>query len=130
VPGFLVVVGLAVWARVREGALLGGALTDLARQGYVDASELAWLARLPGRRAARRNAALRGGPAAERMMRDYQQQAIELAALHSQVLRGTAPRDYVHRGALMARRLAALRTHLMYPQHAAVSFPRHRRCQG
>jgi RsiW-degrading membrane proteinase PrsW (M82 family) len=126
VPGFLVLVGLAIWARVREGRMLTRAMTDLARLGYLGAEEVPWLVRLPARRTARRNAALRGGPQAERVMREYQQQAIELAALHNRVLRGTAPDDYGRRGALMAQRLGALRVHLTYPQHAAASLPRHR----
>jgi RsiW-degrading membrane proteinase PrsW (M82 family) len=129
VPGFLVVVGLAVWFRVREGAMLTRSLEDLARHGYVPRDEVPWLVRLPARRTARRNAALRGGPQGEALMREYQQQAIELAALHNRVLRGTAPSDHVVRGAHMVQRLAALRAHLMlpqmFPQHAAHS-PRHR----
>jgi RsiW-degrading membrane proteinase PrsW (M82 family) len=127
VPGFLVLVGLAVWARVREGTMLERALTDLARLGYLDHDEVPWLVRLPARRTARRNAALRGGPEAEDVMREYQQQAIELAALHTRVMRGTASPDFIQQGALMAQRLAALRAHLMLPQHAAGSLPRHRR---
>jgi protease PrsW len=126
VPGFLVLVGLAIWFRVREGAMLTRSLNDLARLGYVPSAEVPWLVRLPARRTARRNAALRGGPGAEALMREYQQQAIELAALHNRVLRGTAPRDHTDRGAHMAQRLAALRAHLMLPQHAAHSLPRHR----
>ncbi len=129
VPGFLVVVGLAIWFRVREGAMLTRSLEDLARQGYLPPSEVPWLVRLPARRTAVRNAALRGGPQAEALMREYQQQAIELAALHNRVMRGTAPRDHAVRGAHMVNRLAALRAHLMppqiWPQHAALS-PRHR----
>jgi hypothetical protein len=129
VPGFLVVVGLAIWFRVREGAMLTRSLEDLAGQGYLPPSEVPWLVRLPARRTAMRTAALRGGPHAEALMREYQQQAIELAALHNRVLRGTAPRDHAVRGAHMVDRLAALRAHLMLPQflpqHAAVS-PRHR----
>jgi protease PrsW len=127
VPGFLVLVGLAVWFRVREGRLLARALCDLAERGYLPSNEVHWLVRLPARRAARANAALRGGPYAERVMREYQQQAIELAALHSRVLRGTAPEDFGTRGALMAQRLAALRAHLVLPRHAVESLPQHRR---
>ena len=128
VPGFLVLVGLAIWFRVREGGILSRSLTDLARRGYVHPDEVPWLVRLPARRSARSNASLRGGPAAGQMMREYQQQAIEFAALHHRVMRGTAPRDFTERGALMAQRLAALRAHLMLPQHAApATLPRHRR---
>ncbi len=127
VPGFLVLVGLALWFRVREGGILSRSMTDLARRGYVHPDEVPWLTRLPARRSARNNAAMRGGPEAARLMKEYQQQAIEFAALHHRVLRGTAPKDFADRGALMAHRLAALRAHLMLPQHAAQSGPRHRR---
>ncbi len=126
VPGFLVLVGLAIWFRVREGAMLARSLSDLAARGYLHRNEVPWLVRLPARRTARRNAAYRGGAEAERVVREYQQQAIELAALHNRVLRGTAPADYADRGALMARRLVALRSHLVLPLHAADATPRHR----
>ncbi len=126
VPGFLVLVGLAIWFRVREGAMLARSLHDLARLGYLPHAEVPWLVRLPARRTARRNAALRGGPPAEALMREYQQQAIELGALHNRAMRGTAPSDHAQRGALMVQRLTALRAHLMLPQHAAHTLPRHR----
>jgi protease PrsW len=127
VPGFCVLVGLAIWFRVREGGLLSRSMEDLARRGYIHPDEVPWLVRLPARRSARNNASQRGGPAAGQLMREYQQQAIEFAALHHRVLRGTAPDDFPDRGALMAHRLAALRANLMLPQHAAQSMPRHRR---
>ncbi len=126
VPGFLILVGLAIWFRVREGAMLARALTDLAQHGYLPLEEVPWLVRLPARRAARSNAAARGGPAAEAVLREYQQQAIELATLHNRVLRGTAPEGSLERGALMAQRLRLLRDHLLLPGHAAASLPRHR----
>lgn len=109
VPGFFVMAGLAGWARAREGRILAQAMQDLAGRGYLPDHELTWLTRLPARKAARRHAARVGGPAAERAMRDYQQQVIALAALHHMVLRGRAPDDYALRGAEMVQRLAALR---------------------
>jgi len=123
VPGFFVLVGLAIWFRVREGAMLARSLSDLAYRGYLLPAEVPWLARLPARRAARRNAARGGGPLAERLMKDYQHQAIEFAALHNRVLRGTAPRDFSERGARMAQRLWALRMHLLGPQHLWAAGP-------
>lgn len=122
VPGFFVLVGLAIWFRVREGRMLARSLADLAYRGYLQPAEVPWLARLPARRTARRNAA-RGGPLAERLMKDYQRQAIEFAALHNRVLRGTAPRDHLERGALMAQRLWALRMHLLGPHNVAAPAP-------
>lgn len=129
VPGFLTVASLAVWFRVREGVVLAHSLVDLANRGYLLPQEVPWLVRPPARRFARANAALRGGPQAEKLMRDYQQQAIEFAFLHHRVMRGTAPADFAQRGALMAQRLAALRAHVMPPQQAvppSTAHPRER----
>ena len=126
VPGLLTLAGLAVWFRVREGKMLARSLTDLAGHGYLSLDEVPWLVRLSARRTARSNAALRGGTMGERVMRDYQQQAIELAMLHDRVIRGRAPAEARERGELMARRLAVLRAHLMFPTHADLSWPQHR----
>ncbi len=115
VPGLLVVVGLAIWFRVREGRMLNRSLVDLAQRGYLHPQELPWLTGLPARRTARAQAARWGGPGAAEVMRDYQQQAVQLATLHNRVLRGTAPPDYAARGAAMAQRLAALRSHVAQP---------------
>ncbi len=114
-PGLLVVVGLAVWFRVREGRMLTRSLTDLAQRGYLHRDELPWLTGLAARRTARSQAARWGGPGAAEVMRDFQQQAVQLATLHDRVMRGTAPPDYAQRGAAMAYRLAALRGHVAQP---------------
>ena len=121
VPGLLVVIGLALWFRVREGRMLNRSLVDLAQRGYLHPQELPWLTGLPARRTARAQAARWGGPGAAEIMRDYQQQAIQLATLHNRVLRGTAPPDYAQRGAAMAQRLAALRRHVTQPAPRAVA---------
>ena len=123
VPGFFVLVGLAIWFRVREGGILSQALTDLARRGYVHPDEVPWLVRLPARRTARTNAVLRGGPAAGRLMREYQQEAIELGFLHDRYLRGTAPADFAERGAVMVARLRALRPYVEYPRRTGPQLP-------
>jgi protease PrsW len=125
VPGFFALVGLAVWFRVREGRMLARSLTDLARRGYLQVQEVPWLVRPPARRTARRNARLRGGPEAERMMREYQRQAIELAVLHDRVMRGRSPRGSHERGVHMAHRLGVLRAHVMFPRHAAYAVMPH-----
>ena len=109
VPGFLAMVGLALWGRAREGRMLARAMQDLTRYGYLSQAELPWLVTLKARREARRDAATRGGPAHARLVRDYQQQVVELATLHNRVLRGTAPAGSQERGALMLGRLTALR---------------------
>jgi hypothetical protein len=104
---------------MREGRVLARSLESLAGYGYLSPQEVPWLARIPARRSARGHAALQGGPQAEHLMREYQQQAIELAVLHNRVMRGTAPPGSAERGALMTQRLAALRAHVSLAQHPA-----------
>ena len=124
VPAFLLLVGFAVWARNREGRMLTRSLSDCARRGLIGAAEVPWLVRLSARRASRRGARAYGGPAAERVMREYQQQAIELGFLHDRYLRGTAPADVAERGTAMVQRLHALRPYVQFPHPApAPAFP-------
>jgi RsiW-degrading membrane proteinase PrsW (M82 family) len=118
VPAFLLLVGFAVWARKREGQMLTRSLGDCARRGLIDGAEVPWLVRLPARRACRRFAKAHGGPIADKVMREYQQQAVELAFLHDRYLRGTAPPDFAQRGAAMVHRLRALRPYVGFPQPA------------
>ena len=119
VPAFLMLAGFATWARRREGVMLTRALTDAAGRGFLNQAEVPWLVRLPARRASRAHARRVGGPQAERVMREYQQQAVELGFLHDRYLRGTAPADFARRGTLMVRRLDALRPFVLYPQPVA-----------
>jgi RsiW-degrading membrane proteinase PrsW (M82 family) len=116
VPAFLLLAGFAVWARHREGRLLTRSLSDAAARGLLDPAEVPWLVRLPARRASRRYARAHGGPVAEKVMREYQQQAIELGFLHDRFLRGTAPDDLAQRGGAMVHRLRALRPYVGFPQ--------------
>jgi hypothetical protein len=116
VPAFLLLVGFAVWARKREGQMLTRSLDDCARRGLIDPMEVPWLVRLPARRASRRFARTHGGPIAEKVMREYQQQAVELGFLHDRYLRGTAPSDFAERGAGMVQRLRGLRPYVGFPQ--------------
>jgi protease PrsW len=118
VPAFLLLAGFAIWARGREGRMLTRSLSDCARRGLIDPAEVPWLVRLPARRASRRLARAHGGPMADRVMREYQQQAVELGFLHDRYLRGTAPVDSGERGAVMVRRLRALRPYVGFPQPA------------
>ncbi len=123
VPAFLLLAGFAVWARTREGRMLTRSLTDCARRGLIDPAEVPWLVRLPARRAGRHYARSYGGPVADRVMREYQQQAVELGFLHDRWLRGTAPPDFSARGAAMVQRLHALRPYVGFPQPALPSTP-------
>ncbi|HEY0775700.1 MAG TPA: PrsW family intramembrane metalloprotease [Nocardioidaceae bacterium] len=115
VPAFALMAGFAVWARWREGQMLARALTDAADRGFLEPYEVPWLARIPGRRAARAHAKEVGGEPALQAMQQYQEQAIELAFLHDRLLRGTAPADAVPRGQAMVSRLAALRPYVVFP---------------
>jgi RsiW-degrading membrane proteinase PrsW (M82 family) len=116
VPAFLLLVGFAVWARKREGQMLTRSLDDCAQRGLIDPLEVPWLVRLPARRVSRRFARSHGGPIAEKVMREYQQQAVELGFLHDRYLRGTAPPDFAQRGAAMVHRLRSLRPYVGFPQ--------------
>ena len=124
VPAFLVVVGFAIWARRREAAMLTRSLGDAAARGFLGRAEVPWLVRLPARRASRRYARDLGGPAGARVMKEYQQQAIELGFLHDRYLRGTAPPDFVARGTDMVTRLQALRPYVLFPRPSASGFAR------
>src|SRR3954453_12507556 len=119
VPAFLLLAAFAVWARNREGRMLTRSLTDCARRGLLDGAEVPWLVRLPARRASRRFARAHGGPIADKVMREYQQQAVELGFLHDRYLRGTAPPDFAARGNEMGRRLRALRPYVGFPRPEA-----------
>lgn len=123
VPAFCVLVGFAVWARYREGQMLTRALNDCADRGFLDRSEVPWLVRLAGRRAARRFARDHGGPAAAKAMSAYQQQAIELGFLHARLLRGSAPDDFAARGQIMVNNMMALRPYALFPQPSARNIP-------
>ena len=121
VPAFLLTAGFAVWVRGREGAMLQRALTDAANRGFLARHEVPWLVRLSGRRAARAHARAVGGKPGLEVMRDYQQQAIELGFLHDRYLRGTAPADFAQRGQAMVDRLVMLRPYVAFPQPGTTS---------
>jgi protease PrsW len=119
VPAFLLLVAFALWARNRERTMLTRSLSDCAQRGLLAPAEVPWLVRLSARRASRRFARGQGGPLADRVMREYQQQAIELGFLHDRFLRGTAPPDVARRGTEMVQRLHALRPYALFPQPLA-----------
>ena len=114
-PGFLLVLGLAVWARRSERRMLTAALGDAANRGLIPATDIGWVVDLEARRASRRFARERGGPAGERAMRDYHQAAIELGFLHHRFLRGTPPPDFASRGQDYVARIGAVRPSIAFP---------------
>jgi protease PrsW len=81
VPVFLAFVGLVVWARRREGRVIGRYLSPYADAGWLSPSEVVMLSTMPARRAARMWARSTGGRAALRAMRDFQDAGSELALL-------------------------------------------------
>jgi protease PrsW len=114
-PIFLAAVAFAVWVRRSEGRMLAGALTDAAQRGLLPATDIAWVVDLNARRRSRSYARARGGAAAERAMRDYQQAVIELGFLHSRYLRGVPPPDFAARGRDYVARISALRPSIAFP---------------
>ncbi len=116
VPAFLLLIGVAVWSRRREGGVLTTALTDCAQRGFLDPAEIPWLSRIPARRFARRYAENAGGKQARRVMVAYQNEAVELGFLHSRYLRGVAPTDFAVMGQEHVERMRALRPGLLWPQ--------------
>lgn len=91
-PLFLGVLGLAVWVRAREGAMIRSQLVDYARAGWFTPQEVAMIGNLGERGRARRWAAGRGGRPGRRAMRDFQEVATRLAHARNRVLRGRVDR--------------------------------------
>ncbi|MEZ5160528.1 MAG: PrsW family intramembrane metalloprotease [Marmoricola sp.] len=115
VPAFSMMVGFAIWASKREGAMLTTALGDCAQRGFLPSAEVPWLVRIPARRAARRVAKQRGGGTALAVMKEYQAEAVELGFLHARYLRGTAPIGFAAAGQAHVDRMAQLRPYLLWP---------------
>ncbi|MFH5823218.1 PrsW family intramembrane metalloprotease [Georgenia sp. AZ-5] len=76
VPLFVALVGLVVWLRADEKAVIAARLGEYARAGWFPAEEVAMLTSLRGRQRARSWAARAGR---ERAMRDFQAAATSLA---------------------------------------------------
>jgi RsiW-degrading membrane proteinase PrsW (M82 family) len=115
VPLFIAVAAFAVWARRREGRIIGLELSSYAAAGWFAPPEVAMLASLPLRRSARRWAAEVGGPENGRRMQRFQDQATELAFLRQRVRHGTAPPDAPEQEAALLRELGQIRAGLYAP---------------
>jgi RsiW-degrading membrane proteinase PrsW (M82 family) len=85
VPIFLAFLGLVVWARRREGRLIGRYLSPYSDAGWIAPSEVQMLGSMSGRRAARAWARRAGGRRALRAMRAFQDTASELALLRQRM---------------------------------------------
>jgi RsiW-degrading membrane proteinase PrsW (M82 family) len=120
VPGFLMVVGFAIWMRTRERTLLLASLGDAAHRGLIAHADIPHVVDLGARRRARRFARSHGGQRGLAAMREFQQAAIELGYLHHRFLRGTAPHDFEVRGQAFVARMQAARPWIAFPTtHAA-----------
>jgi hypothetical protein len=89
-PIFLAFVGLVVWARRREGRLIGHYLSQYADAGWLAPGEVQMLATMGGRRAARVWAKSIGGGRALGAMRSFQDNASELALLRARMQHSAA----------------------------------------
>lgn len=89
-PIFLAFVGLVVWARRREGRLIGHYLSQYADAGWLAPGEVQMLATMGGRRAARVWAKSIGGGPALGAMRSFQDNASELALLRARMQHSAA----------------------------------------
>ena len=90
VPIFVVAVALALYARRREGRLIGRHLAVYGTTGWLTSREIEMLASLPARRDARGWAARTGGVTSRKAMRDFQELGSELAFLRERMERGAA----------------------------------------
>ena len=95
-PVFMGAVGFALWVRHRENALVARHLTGYTVTGLLRRDELAMLADPVRRRTARRWAGEVAGRRGRRAMRDFQDDAIELAFLRARHERGRAGADVAH----------------------------------
>ncbi|MDF2146227.1 PrsW family intramembrane metalloprotease [Knoellia sp. p5-6-4] len=90
IPIFLSFIGLVVWARAREGRLIGRFLMPYADAGWLTPGEVHMLSRMSLRRGARVWARQTGGRAALASMRAYQDAASELALLRQRMYHSAA----------------------------------------
>ena len=90
VPIFLAFIGLIVWARRREGQLIGRYLMPYADEGWLSPAEVHMLSRMSLRRRARVWARQTGGRRALASMRSFQDAASELALLRLRMYHSAA----------------------------------------
>lgn len=114
-PLLVVLLSLAIWARTREGRMLGSALDQVARLGWIRPEEIRWVARLSDRMSARAYAKRLGGPTAARVVRGYQQTLTEIGFLHNRAVTGTAPPDLQQRMGGLLQHAADLRPYVILP---------------
>jgi hypothetical protein len=109
VPVFLAYVAFVVWARGREGRLIGQFLRPYADAGWLTRSEVSMLSSMGRRREARMWARANAGPRGLAAMRAFQDTASELALLRRRMHHDAADARALTQerellGALSARR--------------------------
>ncbi|MBD3783223.1 MAG: PrsW family intramembrane metalloprotease [Micrococcales bacterium] len=109
VPVFLAYVAFVVWARGREGRLIGQFLRPYADAGWLTRSEVSMLSSMGRRREARMWARANAGPRGLAAMRAFQDTASELALLRRRMHHDAADARALSQerellGALSARR--------------------------
>jgi protease PrsW len=112
-PIFVAFMSLALVARRREGRLISRHLAVYASTGWLAGGEVAMLASLEARRAARRWAGHSGGRDARMAMRDFQEMASDLAFLRERMVRGAAPDDARQVEFAMLAAMAAMRSRFL-----------------
>lgn len=108
VPLFTAFLGLLLVLRHREQRAIGRHLSEYADAGWLTHDEVAMLASLPARRAARTWARSIGGRSALASMRSLQDCASDLALLRARMVRGSAEATAAQREAEL---LQAVTTH-------------------
>ncbi|WP_082044011.1 PrsW family intramembrane metalloprotease [Mobilicoccus massiliensis] len=96
VPVFVAAVCFALWARRREDRLVAENLRFYASHGLFSPADLAMLRDARTRRAALDRARQVGGRQARAAMRDFQDDAVDLACLRARYLRGRSGPEIAH----------------------------------
>lgn len=92
VPLFVGAIIIVLWLRRSERRIIEHRLSEYAAAGWFAPYEVAMLASMPARRAARRWAS--AAPSGARLMRDFQHRATDLAFLRQRAATGRAQPDH------------------------------------
>jgi RsiW-degrading membrane proteinase PrsW (M82 family) len=114
-PALVVLLAVAIWARVREGRMLTSALLQTTALGWTRPEEIRWVARLEDRVSSRGYARRHGGRPAQEALRAFQQTLTEIAFLHLRALDNTAPPDVNQRMLGLLQKAQALRPWVILP---------------
>lgn len=109
VPVFFAAVGVALWARSREGKQVATALRPYVAAGWLSPPELGALSTMNRRMAARRWARRVVGPSGARAMAAYQFTLTQLALARNAFIRGFGNSDFASRERELLGRAAGYR---------------------